>query len=158
MPEETVNVAHVRNKKPVYERIIKDEACPFCVDFSRKTDVFKYHTEPIIFHGRHWAVTTNFNPYKGAKHHFMIVHRKHILSFSELKPSALKELVALTKMLEEKFKLPAGVLLFRFGDTNYTGGSVSHFHAHLVLGAKKTGGEQEPLLLYAGYQMPDNNK
>lgn len=133
-----VNVAHTRNKKGVYEKIVKDKVCPFCVDFSEKKDIFKYHTKPILFHGTHWVVTENFDPYKGTRCHFMFVHRKHIVSFSELKPAALKELVSLTKKLEEKFLLPAGVFLFRFGDTNYTGGSVDHFHGHFVLGTKKT--------------------
>ncbi len=82
----------------------------------------------------------------------MFIHRKHIVSFSELKPAALKELVVLTKKLEEKFSLPAGVFLFRFGDTNYTGGSVSHFHGQFVLGAKRSKKNSEPLLLYAGYK------
>lgn len=153
--ETTVNVAHARDKKSVYEQIVQDKVCPFCVDFSERKDVFKYHAKPIIFHGEHWAVTENFNPYKGAQYHFLLVHRKHIVSFSELKPPAMKELVELTKKLEEKFKLPAGVLLFRFGDTDYTGGSVNHFHAHFVLGAKRPKEGGEPLLLYAGYKMQE---
>lgn len=148
----TVNVAHARSNKKVYEKIVKDKVCPFCVDFSKKREVFQYHTKPAIFHGAHWVVTENFDPYKGTKYHFMFVHRKHIVSFSELKPAALKELASLTKKLEEKFLLPAGVFLFRFGDTNYTGGSVNHLHAHFVLGAKRTKKTSDPLLLFAGYK------
>lgn len=153
----TVNVAHARNKKPIYEKIVRDKVCPFCVDFSVKKDVFEYHTKPVIIHGEYWAVTENFNPYKGAKHHFLIIHRGHIVSFSELMPAALAELTTLIRWLEERFKMPAGVLLFRFGDTNYTGGSVDHFHAHFVLGAKRSRSrkDQEPLLLYAGYRLHD---
>ena len=140
--KQTVNVAHARNKKKLYEKIMRDKVCPFCVDFSEKKDVFQYHTKPILFHAKHWARTPF--PY------FML--KKHIVSFSELKPAALKELVVLTKKLEEKFSLPAGVFLFRFGDTNYTGGSVSHFHGQFVLGAKRSKKNSEPLLLYAGYK------
>ena len=148
----TVNIAHTRNKKSVYKKIVKDKVCPFCVDFSKKKDIFQYHSKPILFHGTHWVVTENFDPYKGAKHHFMFIHRKHIVSFSELKPSALQELVFLTKKLEEKFSLPAGVFLFRFGDTEYTGGSVTHFHGHFILGGKGVKGTSEPLTLFAGYK------
>ena len=158
MPEDsTVNLAHAREEtKGVYKKIVEDKTCPFCVDFSKKKDDFVYHTKPVIFHGVHWVITTNFNAYKGAKYHFLLIHRRHITSFSELKPPALKELTALTKKLEEDFNLPAGVLLFRFGDTEYTGGSVNHFHAHFILGAKRIdGGENKPLLLYAGYASPD---
>lgn len=148
-----VNVAHARNEQAVYKKIVKDDVCPFCTDFARKGLIPKYHTKPIILNGLHWVVTENFNPYKGTKHHFLIIHRKHVVSFSEMKLPAMKELVALTKQLEERFKLPAGVLLFRFGNTDYTGGSVNHFHAHLVLGAKRSAKSQKPLLLYAGYML-----
>jgi ATP adenylyltransferase len=151
-PESTVNLAHARNKKVVYEKIVKDKVCPFCVDFSKKGASFTYHTKPILIDGVHWVVTENFNKYRGTKYHFLLVHRKHLSSFSELRAPALKELVSLTKQIEEKFSMPAGVLMFRFGDTDYTGGSVNHFHAHLVLGVKrKKEGENNPLLLYAGY-------
>ena len=148
----TVNVAHAREKRPVYEQIVRDKVCPFCVDFASKTTVPKYHTKPILFHGTHWVVTENFNAYAGTQHHFLLVHRKHIVSFSELKTPALTELVQITKKLEKKFSLPAGVLLVRFGDTHYTGGSVNHFHLHFVLGVKKKGKNSEPLLLFAGYK------
>ncbi|OIO30432.1 hypothetical protein AUJ77_03220 [Candidatus Nomurabacteria bacterium CG1_02_43_90] len=158
MPEDSaVNLAHARGKtKEVYEKIMKDKTCPFCTDFSKRGVAPQYHTKPIITDGKYWVLTENFNAYKGAKYHFLIVHRKHITSFSELKPAALKELVTITKRLKEEFSLPAGVLLFRFGDTEYTGGSVNHFHAHFILGAKCVdGGENKPLLLYAGYASPD---
>lgn len=148
----TVNIAHTRNKKNVYEKIVKDNVCPFCVDFSKKQEVFKYHSKPVLFHGVHWVVTENFDPYQGTSHHFMFIHRKHIISFSELKPAALQELALLTKKLERKFSLPAGVFLFRFGATEYTGGSVNHFHGHFVLGDKGIKGEAEPLTLFAGYK------
>lgn len=148
----TVNIAHTRNKKNVYEKIVKDKVCPFCVDFSKKRDSFQYHSKPALFHGTHWVVTENFDPYKGSKYHFVFIHRRHIVSFSEMKPSALQELVLLTKKLEQKFSLPAGVFLFRFGDMRYTGGSVNHFHGHFVLGDKGVKGKSEPLVLFAGYK------
>ena len=148
----TVNIAHTRNKKNIYKKIVKDKVCPFCVDFSKKQEVFQYHSKPVLFHGVHWVVTENFDPYQGTQHHFMFIHRKHIVSFSEMKSVALQELVLLTKKLERKFLLPAGVFLFRFGDTRYTGGSVTHFHGHFVLGDKKTKKTNDPLILFAGYK------
>ncbi len=152
MNKSTVNVAHARNNKELYTKIQKDGVCPFCVDFSKKRDVFEYHTKPALIHGIHWAVTENIDPYIGTQHHFIFVHRKHIISFSEATPAALKELGQIIKTLEERYKLPAGVLLMRFGDTNYTGGSVDHFHGHFILGAKKKNGDNDPLLLFAGYK------
>lgn len=150
--EDTVNVSHARGKKDVYEKIVQGKVCPFCADFSERKDVFQYHSKPALFHGTHWVVTENFDPYEGTSYHLMFIHRKHITSFSELTTPSLEELVSLTKKLEEKFSLPAGVFLFRFGATEYTGGSVNHFHGHFVLGDKGVKGESEPLTLFAGYK------
>lgn len=150
--KQLVNIAHSRNNKKLYRKIQRDSVCPFCVDFSKKRTTFQYHTKPALVHGTHWVVTENLDPYKGTAHHFMFVHRKHIESFSQLKPKALEELVSIFKKLEKKFSLPAGVFLLRFGDTNYTGGSVTHLHAHFVLGVKKTKKTCDPLLLFAGYK------
>lgn len=152
MKEETVNVAHARNKRPVYEQIAKDRVCPFCVDFSGEKKEFQYHSKPVIIHGEHWVVTENFDPYQGTQHHLLLVHRRHIVSFSELGAPALEEFASLIGQLERKFSLPAGVLLFRFGDTSYTGGSVSHFHGHFLLGGKGEKGVDEPLMLFGGYK------
>ncbi len=152
MKKSAVNIAHARNNKELYTKIQKDGVCPFCVDFSKKSDDFKYHTKPVIIHGKHWVVTENLDPYAGTKHHLMFIHRKHIVSFSEIQPVALKELVEIVKTLEKKYKLPAGVLLMRFGDTNYTGGSVNHFHGHFILGAKKKKEGIDPLMVFAGYK------
>ena len=147
-----VNIAHARSHKDVYKKILTDKVCPFCVDFSKKREVFEYHKKPAIIHGKHWVVTENFDPYKGTKHHLLFVHRKHIVSFMEIQPPALKEFMEIARHLEKQFSLPAGVFMFRFGDTNYTGGSVNHLHAHFILGAKKSGTKQEPILVYAGYK------
>lgn len=152
--KQTVNVAHARNKKSVYQKIKKDKVCPFCVDFSRKNARPQYHTKPIIIEGKHWAVTENFDPYKGTRHHLMLVHRKHIISFTQIRLDALKELLKIMRRLERDLSLPAGVFFVRFGDTNYTGGSVTHLHAHFLLGTRKSKCA-EPLWVFAGYKKAD---
>lgn len=40
----------------------------------------------------------------------------------------------------------------RFGDTDYTGGTVEHLHAQLVSGGKR-GKDKEPLITYLGYSV-----
>ena len=147
-----VNINHARTHKDVYKKILTDKVCPFCVDFSKKRDTFEYHKKPAIIHGKYWVVTENFDPYKGTKHHLLFVHRKHIVSFTEIQPPALKEFMKIAQQLEKELSLPAGVFMFRFGDTDYTGGSVNHLHAHFILGVKKTKKQQEPILVYAGYK------
>lgn len=147
----TINIDHTRNKRDVYEKIAEDKTCPFCVDFKERKETLTYHQKPVLIDGKYWAVTENFDPYKGTSYHFLIIHREHITSMSEVSREASTELIELIRQLEETYSLPAAVFLMRFGDTRYTGASVAHLHAQLVLGDKKEE-TSEPLLLYAGYK------
>jgi ATP adenylyltransferase len=116
----------------VLKKIKKDGVCPFC------PENFKYHTRPILKNGTHWFITENFAPYTGTKHHFLLLHKKHIESTSEISTNSWNDLLLLIKWAIKKYKLPAGSFFMRFGDTRYTGGSVSHLHAQLFVGSPRT--------------------
>ncbi len=119
--------------RAVLKRIIKDGVCPFCPEH------FKYHTRPIIRDGKYWLATENFAPYTGTRHHFLLLHKRHIEHVSEISPKAWAELLAQVKWLCKKYKLPAGSFFMRFGDRRYTGASVTqHLHAQLFIGTVRT--------------------
>ncbi len=144
----TVNLAHARTKfqRDVMQRIKNDKVCPFCEEH-----FLKYHTKPIIKKGTHWIITENFQPYEGTKHHLIAVSRKHVTSFAELSAAAHAELL---KLFIEQMKargISGGAMFMRFGDTDYTGGSVEHLHAQLISGAKRDG-KREGLPVYLGYK------
>jgi ATP adenylyltransferase len=146
--KKAVNLAHARTKfqRDVMEQIKKDKVCPFC-----EVHFLKYHTRPIIKKGKHWILTENFAPYEGAKHHLLAVSRKHVQSFVELSASAREELFALFAAESKKRGIKGGTVFMRFGDTDYTGGSVQHLHAQLVSGAKRAPG-REMLLTTISYK------
>ena len=50
-----------------------------------------------------------------------------------------QELLAWTN---KQYKIVGGSLLIRFGDPHYTGGSVDHFHTHLIVGGRHVEGYQ----------------
>jgi diadenosine tetraphosphate (Ap4A) HIT family hydrolase len=111
----------------VIEKIGKDKVCPFCPEH-----LAKYHTNPILRAGEYWLVTDNLFPYPGAKHHVLLIHRDHIENITELSRAAWDELwECITWVIRER-KIPGGSLVFRFGDTAYTGASVAHLHANLA--------------------------
>ena len=110
----------------------------------------KYHTRPIIKEGRYWVLTENFEPYKGSKHHLLAVSKKHVRHFEKLPSAAQAELFKLFGDEARKRKILGGSLFMRFGDTDYTGGSVEHLHAQLVSGGKR-GKDKRPLITYLGY-------
>lgn len=110
----------------------------------------KYHTKPIIKDGKYWVLTENFAPYKGSKHHLLAVTKKHVQHFDTLSPAAQAELFKLVGDEARKRGIKGGALFMRFGDTDYTGGSVEHLHAQLVSGGKR-GKDKKPITTYIGY-------
>ena len=142
-----VNIAHARTQfqKETMARIERDRVCPFC-----EKNLLTYHTKPILKKGKHWTLTTNFQPYKGTKLHLLAVSRKHTTRFEDLSPAAHHELFALFAKELQKKKIRGGALFMRFGNTDYTGGSVEHLHAQLVSGTKR-GDDREPIITYLGY-------
>lgn len=143
----TVNLSHARTafQREVMKKIVRDKVCPFCMKH-----FLKYHTKPIIKEGEYWVLTENFEPYKGTKHHLLAVSKKHVERFEKLSPAAQAELFSLFGDEVRKRKIPGGAIFMRFGNTDYTGGTVEHLHAQLITGGKRGRGK-EPLITYLGY-------
>jgi diadenosine tetraphosphate (Ap4A) HIT family hydrolase len=142
-----INLKHARTtfQKKVMERIARDNVCPFCQEH-----FLKYHTKPIITEGQYWLLTENFQPYKGSKHHILLVSKKHVTHFNQLKSGAFLELFLLLEKELKKRKIDGGTILMRFGNTDYTGGTVEHLHAQLVSGQKRSS-KRELILTLIGY-------
>ncbi len=118
----------------VLKKITRDNVCPFCPAH------FKYHTRPILRTGKHWLLTENMSPYEGTKKHFLFIHKKHIETPQKLSAAAWKELLSHLNWVSKKYRLPAGGFFMRFGDMHYTGASVAHLHAQMIIGSKKSKG------------------
>lgn len=113
--------------KNVIASIQKDGVCPFCPE-----QLAKYHKNPILREGKYWALTDNMYPYKGAAHHLLFVHKAHITGVDEITPEAWVEFHDFIKEIIGGRGIAGGTFFMRFGDTKYTGASVSHLHAQLI--------------------------
>jgi len=51
----------------------------------------------------------------------------------ELKNEDWLAVLKLAQYAVKKFNLPGGGLVMRFGETTYTGATVCHLHAHLIV-------------------------
>ena len=153
MSDTIINIEHgsrTPEQKAVMEKIAADGVCPFCADFCVGNPP-KYHTKPILKETEKWVFTENFDPYEGALHHFLLIAKRHITTQSEITSEEWEHVRRLVAWAEEAYELEGAALLLRFGDTNYTGGSVSHLHFQLIAGAsKQEGGER--LIACLGYQ------
>lgn len=113
--------------KDVIKTIESKGKCPFC------PDNFKYHKEPILKEGKDWFITRNSWPYKGAAHHFIVISRTHKEQLDKLKPADWAEISSLIDWAVKKYKITGGAMAMRFGETTFTGATVCHLHAHLIV-------------------------
>lgn len=130
--------ARTEEQKKLMAQIEQDGVCPFCAEHFKK-----YHPQPILIETEHWFVTTNVSPYEGTKHHFLFVYKpSHIEDPKFMSPEATLDLFTLVSTVTTEHNIIGGSFFMRFGDTKYTGGSVAHLHAHLIVGGKQSeGGE-----------------
>ena len=113
------------------EELTKMDACLFCPKYLKP-----YHDNQIEKTGKYWVITKNDYPYDGTVHHYLIIYKKHIEHIKDVSRAGFSELADHLKWLSKKDKLPAGGLAIRFGDSDYTGASVAHLHAQLLVGDK----------------------
>jgi len=119
-----------RSKTDIYGNVIsqiaQDGVCPFCSEH-----LAKYHKRPIL-QKKYWILTDNMYPYKPSLRHKLIIHKEHITHINELSQEAWVELQNIVKEETLSENITGGTLIMRFGDTHFTGASVSHLHAHIV--------------------------
>lgn len=110
----------------VIAQIAQDGVCPFC-----REHLTKYHKKPLT-EKTYWWITDNMYPYKPTKHHRLIIHKEHIEHVSEISREAWDELQKIIQTETNDRTISGGTFIIRFGDTHYTGASVSHLHGHIV--------------------------
>ena len=128
----------------VISQIKKDGVCPFCPE-----SLAKYHTNPILKEGKFWLLTDNLYPYEGTKYHELLIHKEHITTFGGISKEAWEELNDFINYFTRENNIPGGTFIMRFGDTRYTGASVSHLHANLV-SPKGEDKDRKPIVVRIG--------
>lgn len=122
-----IDNAREDDQRSVMENIAEAAHCPFC-----RENLAKYHQQPILKEGKFWIVTTNQWPYEHTKHHFLLIYKVHALNLGDLSPAAGQELFKLVAELEKDCQFKGGGLAMRFGDTDYSAGTVNHLHVQLI--------------------------
>ncbi len=127
--KKVVDPSFAKGKKyhGVLKEIEGEGVCPFC------PETFKWHTKPILQRHGNWLITENFNPYTNAAYHFIVVGKQHKEQLGEMTLSDWAEINWLLLWAIKKYKLKGGGVTMRFGATEYTGATVCHLHAHLIV-------------------------
>jgi len=114
----------------IYQKVIEDiqksAICPFCPEH-----IENIHKNPIKETGA-WLVTDNMYPYKQTKRHLLLIHKEHIEHIKDLSDAAWGDLLKIVKEESKKLNIEGGTFMMRFGDSRYTGSSVTHLHCHLI--------------------------
>ncbi|MBI2592575.1 MAG: HIT domain-containing protein [Candidatus Colwellbacteria bacterium] len=135
MTKKLVNLRYAKGSK--YGETLKEiktaKVCPFC------PKTFKWHTKPTLRRTKNWLVTENFNSYKNARYHFLVISKSHKEGFQDLTLPDWRQISELVRWAIRKYKIKGGGLILRFGDSNYTGATVTHLHLHLIVPQLKRG-------------------
>lgn len=123
-----VNNSRKQEQIEVMQKIAEQQHCPFCLE-----NLKLYHKQPILEEGRYWILTTNQWPYQHTKYHFLLIYKEHATKLADLKAEAGAELFTMLKKLEKKYHFEGGGFAMRFGDTDFSAGTVNHLHVQLVV-------------------------
>jgi len=142
-----LNNAREAEQIKVMQKIADEAHCPFCSENLRL-----YHQLPALKEGKFWLVTLNQWPYKHTKHHLLLIYKAHATKLADLKAAAGAELFTLVKELEQEFSFEGGGLALRFGDTDFSAGTVNHLHAQLIV-PDAMAADFEPVRVKLGLQL-----
>lgn len=112
--------------KQIMAEAVSEEACPLCPPM-------KWHPNPILKDDERWLITENSHPYENSTYHFLIISKRHVENLTDLANKDLASILKLTRWATKKFDIKGGGLTMRFGDTLYTGATIKHLHAHLIV-------------------------
>lgn len=127
--EKVVDLTHTKNEE--YKRILKEiqdgGKCPFC------PENFNWHPDPILKESSGWFITKNAFSYPEAEFALLIIPKTHKEKFEELTADDFINISFLVKWAIKEFNIKGGGFTIRFGDSAYTGATVCHIHAHLIV-------------------------
>lgn len=123
-----LNNARLDEQKKVMKDIINADECPFCME-----NIRKYHKQEILKDGKYWILTYNQWPYDHTRIHLLLITKEHATTLAELDPQAGVEMIEMLTWAEKEFKALGGAIGFRFGDTDYSAGTVNHLHAQFIV-------------------------
>lgn len=126
-PQVDLDNARVPEQIAEMEVILESGHCPFCPEH-----LGKHHPLDTLKEGKYWLLTPNQWPYEHTKVHLLAIYKTHAEDLSELDPASGAELIELLQWAQKEFDVKGGGWAMRFGDTNYSAGSVQHMHAQFI--------------------------
>ena len=108
--------------------------CLFCPEH-----LASHAGQRILFSTEHWAVTPNRYPYQGTSQHLLLVPHQHAGDLLELSDEVRGDFWVALAQVAQTCELRHYGLGVRNGDCRFTGATITHVHAHVLVGADEPG-------------------
>jgi ATP adenylyltransferase len=93
------------------------------------------HTrQQILFQTRHWTITPNEFPYPGTVLHLLLVPQQHATDLLDLDEAVRQDFWTALAAVRDRCGLGHYGLGVRNGDCRFTGATIRHVHAHVLVG------------------------
>jgi len=119
--------------------------CLFCPEGLRQQG-----RQQILWRTRHWAVTPNEFPYAGTALHLLLVPQQHAHDLLDLPAEVQHDFWAVLGSVRERYQLHHYGLGVRNGDCRFTGATIRHVHAHVLVAAPATAGGGPVRMRFSG--------
>lgn len=103
--------------------------CLFCPSALRE-----HARQRVVLETAHWAVTPNEFPYGGTRLHLLVVPVRHVNDMLDLEDAELADFWAALRLVRQRYGLEYYGLGVRNGNCSFTGATIAHVHAHVVVG------------------------
>jgi diadenosine tetraphosphate (Ap4A) HIT family hydrolase len=104
--------------------------CLFCPEH-----LARHEQQRIVLSTQHWTVTPNRFPYPGTNLHMLLIPDQHARDLLELSDEVRADFWVALAAVAEASELRYYGLGVRNGDCRFTGATVEHVHAHVLVGA-----------------------
>jgi ATP adenylyltransferase len=118
------------------QRLDADGICLFCPEGLRwQADQGR---PGVLWETKHWIVRPNEFPYSGTQLHLLLIPRDHVGDVLDLGAAAQADFWTALGWVRDRYQLTYYGLGMRNGDCRYTGATIRHVHAHVLVGDPTT--------------------
>ena len=96
----------------------------------------KFIEQEILFQTDFWYVSRNRFPYEEIQHHYIIASRYPVYNLIDMSTEMWIDLKNIWERLILEYNVSGGALCYRFGETIYSGASLTRLHCHLIMPKK----------------------
>ena len=116
--------------------------CLFCPDGLGR--------QQVLLRTPHWTAIPNDFPYQGTALHLLLIPHQHATDLLDLPAAAQQDFWAALGALRDRYQLQHYGLGVRNGDCRFTGATIRHVHAHVLVAQPGADGAPPVRMRFSG--------